>query len=313
MITIVYITSRNNPLVQYFFDSLAYQTSPEEKASGIEIIFVDRLVDGVAPGSPRHRLFEQANAGRFMYRHVPPKPNVWQGSHRVTSLDWFAASNARNTGIVRAQGDFLVFVDDLSVLTGAWWTSVKQARDSGKVTCGSYRKVKNLKVDNGNITFFSDFPQGVDNRSKLVNGTGPFPCSGNWLYGCSFAAPLATLLQVNGSDEACDGMGFEDCILGIRLANRRNAFQYSPLMLTYESEEDHHLDAIMRRTDKGVSPNDKSHAILAKAMGSDWAENAHLGVGLMGLRHIFQETGEIPVPDGPATDWFDGQAIKDMV
>jgi hypothetical protein len=109
-------------------------------------------------------------------------------------------------------------------------------------------------------------------------------------------------------------MGFEDCILGIRLANNGIGFQYDRRMLTYESEEDHHKDPPMRRTDKGVSPNDKSHAILKIAQGSKFAENRHFGAGgIRGLRQAFQETGEIPLPNGPTYDWFDGQPISEMI
>jgi hypothetical protein len=108
-------------------------------------------------------------------------------------------------------------------------------------------------------------------------------------------------------------MGFEDCILGIRLANKGYSFQYDRRMLTYESEEMHHLDKVMRRMDKGISPDDKSHAILKLAQGTDRAENKWLGPdGIAGLRRIFQETGEIPKPDGPTHDWYDGQPICEM-
>jgi hypothetical protein len=312
--TIGYITSRIDPKFHYFIDSLAYQTSADEKAGEIELIFVDLLVDGTPLDSERHKHLEDVIAGRFKFHHVAPKSNVWQGSHRLTRENWFAAANARNTVLIRAQGSYVVFVDDLAVLTGQWWKSVKEAQMANVVTCGAYRKCKNLKVDNGNIVFFSNFPEGVDNRFVLGNDHGPVPCAGQWLYGCSFGAPLPHLLTVNGLDEACDGMGFEDCILGIRLANNGIGFQYDRRMLTYESEEDHHLDKAMRRTDKGVSPNDKSHAILKLAQGTKRAENAHFGPdGIEGLRKVFAETSEIPVPNGPTKDWYDGQPISEMI
>lgn len=316
MISLVYITSRIDPKVEWFISSLDYQTTPDEKENGIEIIFIDRLVDLVNPyeQEDRRNHFSEAVRGRFKFKHVAPKPSVWQGSHRITSVDWFAASNARNTGLVMAQGDHIAFVDDLSVLTSQYWKAMKESVGTGKVTLGAYRKVKELAVDNGNIVNFVNHPQGIDNRFGYGNDSGPVPCAGNWLYGCSFACPIQFLIDVNGSDEECDGMGFEDCILGIRLANRAIAFQYDRRMLTYESEEAHHLDKVMRRTDKGVSPNDKSHAILAKAHGSNRAENAHLGLdGIAGLRKIYQETGTIPVPISPTHDWYDGQSIAEMV
>ena len=310
--SIVYITSRIQPMVRWFTDSLAYQSSQAEKDNDLEIIFVDLLLDS-PNADDRRKIFESAVDGRFKFKHVPPKPNVWQGKDRVTSTDWFAASNARNTGLVHADGEHIAFVDDLSVLTGTWFLALKEAALSGKVTCGSYMKVKSLRVDNGNITHFEKYPGGEDNRYRYGNDSGPVPCGGNWLYGCSFTLPTQWLIDANGSDEACDGMGFEDCILGIRLANRGHHFQYDRRLMSYEAEELHHLDQIMRRPDKGVSPNDTSHAILHLANRTSRAENVHLGPdGIIGLRRVLRETGEIPLPDGPSHDWYDGQPICEM-
>lgn len=313
MVSLVYITSRIEPYVEWFLDSLAYQTTEAEKEREIEIIFVDRLLD-VADPEPRKQHFIEAVNKRFSFRHVPPKPCVWQGSHRLTKEDWFAAANARNTGLIYAVEDHIAFLDDLSVLTGTWWQALKESTKSGKVTCGAYRKVRELKVDNGNIVHFSNDTIGVDNRFQYGNDLAPVPCEGQWLYGCSFSCPTQLLIDANGSDEACDGLGFEDCILGIRLANQGAHFQYDRRLLTYESEEAHHFDKIMRRTDKGVSPNDKSHAILALARSSTRSENLHLGIeGIKGLRNFCADGQPIPLPDGPTHDWYDGQPISEMV
>jgi len=309
MISICYITSRLDPKVQWFLDSLDMLTNDADK-SEIEIIFIDRL----AKGTERQRDFFEVVGKRFRYSHVTPKPCVWQGDDRLTAEDWFAASNARNTGLIMAQGETIAFVDDLSVLTGQWWKALKESTGSTRVTCGAYRKVKELRVDNGNIIHSYLYAGGADNRWQYGNDNGPVPCEGNWLYGCSFSCPTQYLIDVNGFDEACDGMGFEDCIMGIRLANRGVQFQYDRRLLTYESEEDHHLDKIMRRTDKGVSPHDKSHAILDKARTTDRAENFHLGPeGIAGLRKIYAESNLIPFPEGPTHDWFDGQLIAEMI
>jgi glycosyltransferase involved in cell wall biosynthesis len=312
--SICYITSRKNPLWDWFIDSLDSQTTQEEKDTDIELIFVDRLVDGDNEAiAERKQQLHDAVRKRFRFEHVPPKASVWQGSHRVTSQDWFAASNARNTGVVRALGEFIVFADDLSVLAGTWWAAIKDARADNKVTCGAYQKMRSMKVENGNILFSEAYPGGVDNRLRHSQGSDPVPCKGNWLYGCSFACPTEFLLAVNGSDEACDGMGFEDCILGIRVANQGYEFQYDRRMMTYESDEHHHLDAVMRRTDKGTSPNDKSHAMLKLAEATTYAENSHFGPdGIRGLKKVFMDTGEIPLPSGPTHDWYDGQSIAEM-
>lgn len=312
MITIGYITSRIDPCLKWFVDSLDFQTSPEDKKN-LEIIFVDRLIDTLAEPE-RRKDFADIVADRFCFKHIAPKPCSWQGTHRLTKDDWFSASNARNTVIIHSTGDHIVFVDDLSVLTGAWFRAVKESSVSGKITCGAYRKVKELHVDNGNIINFVNHPTGIDNRFPYGNDNGPIPASGHWLYGCSFSAPVQALIDVNGSDEACDGMGFEDCILGIRLENCGYKFQYDRRMLSYESEEHHHLDKVMRREDKGISPNDKSHAILSMARGTNRAANLHFGPdGIAGLRKYVQEHGVMPELELPTNDWYDNQPISEFI
>jgi glycosyltransferase involved in cell wall biosynthesis len=56
---------------------------------------------------------------------VPPKPTIWQGQHRVTKVNWWATSNARNTGIVLADHDYIVFCDDRSRLGPRWIDAVR--------------------------------------------------------------------------------------------------------------------------------------------------------------------------------------------
>ena len=312
MLSVIYITSRIQPHIEWFIDSLWNQTTEKERSEKIELIFIDRLMDAPDTGL-RANHFKEAVAGRFRFQHVAPKPNSYQGSHRVTREDFFAAANARNTGVAYANGDYLCFVDDVSVATGQWWTALKEAYWSEKITLGAYRKVRELRVEKGNITWHSHFDGGEDSRWKHGSDSAPVDCRGEWLYGCSFALPLHVMLEVNGSDEASDGMGFEDCLLGVRLENRGHKFQYDRRMLTFESEEAHHLDKIMRREDKGISPNDKSHAILKIAQATNRAENAHFGPeGISGLREVLRAKGFIPFSGMPTHDWYDGQPLAEL-
>jgi hypothetical protein len=327
MLTIAYFTSRAEPKLQWFFDSLQRETGGNY--DGIRIAIIDRLCGEryilcqVPPDSHeeiKSELISRPPAGPWAItsaevRHVPPKPTVWQGEHRLTKEDWFAAANARNTAICLAPDGWIAFVDDLSVLMPGWLGRVHVAMTHpNRITCGAYRKVKELVVDRGNVVSFADHPGGRDNRMAHVQGDGPHPCSGNWMYGCSLVAPVEAFLKVNGYAEAwCDGMGFEDCIAGIMLAKHGYEFVYDPLMLTLESEELHHQLPVMKRSDYGVSPNDKSHAVLnAATSGNGWHPNYFGEEGLRGLRQRVLAGEPFPVVQIPAHEWFTSTPLGDL-
>lgn len=309
-LTIAYFTSRMVPKIEWFFDSLHRETGGDY--SGIRVVVVDRLCDE----DGRHTaVFNAALSGKSLPFHVPPKPTVWQGPHRLTREDWFAASNARNTAICLAPDGWIAFVDDLSVLLPGWLARVREAMNHPKrITCGAYRKVKELVVEDGNLVSFTDHPGGHDNRMAHVSGLGPHPCAGNWMYGCSLVAPVEAFLEINGYPEAlCDGMGFEDVIAGIMLEKKGYSFAYDPRMMTYESEELHHQLPVMKRSDYGVSPNDKSHAVLNAARnGPGWHPNYFGEEGIRGLRARVLAGEPFPVVQIPQHEWFTKTPLSEL-
>lgn len=307
MLTIAYFTSRKEPKIEWFFESLAREAGPSIR--DIRIVVVDHwhdnerfLADSVVMAWPD-------------FIHVQPKPTVWQGPHRLTKEDWFAASNARNTAICLATDGWIAFVDDVSVLLPGWLTRVREAMNHPKrITCGAYRKVNELVVEYGNVVSFTDHPGGHDNRMAHVSGPGPHPCGGNWMYGCSLAAPVEAFLEINGYPEAlCDGMGFEDVIAGIMLEKKGYSFAYDPRMMTYESEELHHQLPVMKRSDYGVSPNDKSHAVLFAARnGHGWHPNYFGEEGIRGLRARVLRGEPFPVVQIPQHEWFTKTPLSEL-
>ncbi len=63
------------------------------------------------------------------------------------------------------------------------------------------------------------------------------PVEGGQLYTMSMGAPREVLVDVNGFDELCDGIGGEDYHLGIRLELAGHRVFYSRTMMTVESED----------------------------------------------------------------------------
>jgi glycosyltransferase involved in cell wall biosynthesis len=321
-LTIAYVTARKDCKWEWFFSSLINQIL---ESDDIRVIVVDSY-EGTRAGLTRTNGSLPIQAQQFFgldkLLHVRPKPNVWQGEHRLTKENWFAMANARNTALCLCETDYIAYCDDLSVLLPGWLNAVKEAMAGGYIACGAYRKVKNLVVENGEVKSFTPFSEDCRLASAKDEVS---PCTGDWLYGCSCAMPVEDLLEVGGWPEMCDGLGSEDTTLGIVLGNAGKHLKYDKRMMTYEDEDLHHytvgsdstwenglrVSASLKRRDKGVSPNDKSHAIVNIARGSKYFENYYEG-GMRALREHVLAGNPFPICQIPDRDWYDGQLISEM-
>lgn len=298
-LTVCYQTCRRESKIEWFLDSLRRECAGDLDA--VKLVVVDFYAN------------ERSHAGLCWDGpavHVPPKPNVWQGPHRLTKEDYFAAANSRNTGLCHAPDGWIVYVDDLSVLMPGWLRCVRDAMHGHYIVFGSYKKVRNLVVRGGVAVSYDEFHGGIDSRWPQ-GADGPVPCAGDWLYGCSFAAPVEALLTIGGLPEICDGLGFEDVITGIALQNAGYSFKYDRRMLTLESYEHHGHEKPFKRIDKGKSPNDKSHAVLNLARSSRHFQNYHPG-GIRALREMVLAGEPFPICQIPAHDWYDGQPLSEL-
>lgn len=289
-----------------FFDSFHRECGGDYK--DIKIVVVDFYAD--EPG----RRDEFAKLAHSEITHVTPKPSVWQGKHRLTSKDYFAASNARNTAVCYAPDGWIAYVDDLSYLMPGWLACVRDAIAQNTIACGAYKKVRKLEVLDDGTAAYEVFAPGIDSRlNHLPSGIKPTRVGGSWMFGCSVAMPVEALLKINGFDEDCDSLGSEDYIAGIMLERSGCTFTYDPRMMTLESEEAHHDGSSMPRFDKGKSPNDKSHAILNMVLnGRNTAPNYFGEGGLRALRDRILNGGQFPISQIPQHDWFDGQPLSEL-
>jgi len=303
-LTIAYLTGRKDPHFDWFLESLRRTCAGD--FTGIKIIVVDLLF-----GPDRFEFGMGETAVEIV--NVPPKPTVWQGRHRLTKEDWFAAANARNTALCLAPDGYIAFVDDLSVLLPGWLERVRAAMAGGYVVCGTYAKVKNLVVENGFPISYEDYPQGHDSRERFAP-TDLHPCEGGWLFGCSCAMPVEALLTIGGWTEFADGLGSEDYLTGLTLQNAGFKLMYDKKMKTLESEELHHLDKPLRKTDKGKSPDDKSHRALNIVLsGQKFFDNYYGGAGIRDERDRVLRGEPFTNRMNPQHDWFDGQPLSEML
>jgi hypothetical protein len=330
-LTIAYITARQEPRIEWFMDSLARQSH-------------DALANVLIIDSHPERPLKNV-------RVVQPKPCVWQGPHKLTAVDFFSASNARNTAICLCKTEWIAMVDDLSVLMPGWLDHALEATEhENTITCGAFRKVKGLEVEDGLVKKFTHYEEGLDWRLKLHRKTVSYRCPPEWFFGCSFVAPLEALLQVNGYPELlCDGMGYEDTIMGLMLGKnvfptrvgmvracssgsilkwpphpRGDSppgiqFRFDPEMVTWESEDDHHNQPSMLRIDPGISPNDKSHAVRKMSALNQGSFHQTFGRGssaeaqhIRSLRASILRGEPFPVPTGPTHEWFTGMPLSEF-
>lgn len=315
-LTICYMTSREEPRIEWFYHSLFGQCVENKvKITGLIIDFHND-----EPGRGREMekdLFSKYPDENYDLSFAPHflrkscKPCVWQGPHRKTREDFFAASNARNTALCLCETEYICYVDDLSVAMPGWLARVIEACKHDRVTLGAYRKVHDLVVnDAGIVTSFRDAPLCHDIRR---GGPEPVPCGGGWLYGCSLVGPVEHFLRVGGWPEAlCDGMGYEDTTMGTMMANAGTKFVYDVGMMTWESEELHHVGKKMRREDYGKSPFDKSHAVVHASRNIRFHENYFGPEGIRGLRQRVLSGEPFPVPLIPEHEWFTSRRLEEL-
>ncbi len=293
------LTGRKEPRVEWLVNAILEQAKPGDC---IELVIVDAL-HGTRP-IPIVPLVGDGPIKAI--RQTLPKPNIWQGPHRIMDRDWWAASNGRNTGIVLASHDYLCFVDDRCKPGPKWLSTIRKGASNSlpAVIAGSYDKLegppeaRKLATDH--------------RRSSSPNGR--VDCGGGWLYGCTLSLPLEWALRVNGFEEGCDSLTGEDYIFGLMLskAGYRIDFNTDLYVLLDRDPGDISMKGTYVCTDKGSSPNDKSHAAIRR-FGS--RSRTEFTPDLRELRQQMAQPGAtwpIPDPDGDFRDWYDNQPCREM-
>lgn len=302
MLTVAYLTSRLNPRLQWVLDGIKNQAQGRQ----FELIVVDYHAD-------KEGRKEFISHGRDLpFLHVTPKPSALQGKHKQTSKDYFAAANARNTAACYAKGTHICYLDDLTCIGPEWFDNVWHCAQSQYVMCGSYKKVKDMVVENGVLISHTEFPQGVDSRWSMGSDNGLVHCSGGQLFGCSFCLPLSWYLSVGGQDEIYDGLGAEDYSLGLNLEKAGYPIYYNRNALTYESEEAHYEDEAMIRLDKRMGNTYSSNVLLEQLQASPTPRIHGNDYPIDELRALCQAGKPFPLPVKNKKDWRDGQPYKEM-
>lgn len=147
------------------------------------------------------------HGGRFPVTHAAPKPTFFHGPWVDSHLP--DQNGARNTGIIYANGDYLVFLDDCSVVHHNFFKRVLTAREAGRIVCFDHRYYGNFP--------HTGFPHHDLRPAEDERKTSYYLLSPTSLRGSGVGYPLEILLDLNGFNEAHSGAPKEDLEIGLRL------------------------------------------------------------------------------------------------
>ncbi len=316
MFTIAFVTARHEPRFDWFFQSLAIQQARNVISQIIIVDFFAQVCDGwtqVNVDQRRATVIACARQSGFNVQWVPPKPSVWSGPYRLPKENWWSASSTRNTAICFCKNDWIAFLDDRCVLDRNWLQAVLDAAQGPYVILGTYMKVNNCKVERGDVVAYDDIgcrDHRIDQLklNPAYHGTtNPYVAGREWCFTCSIALPLPWALHINGFDEMADSLSGEDTAFGIMLANNGMPMKFDTRMSVIQDRTPGQSGPLMKRTDKGVSPADKSHGFVDNIRR---AKRATHWINLARLREAILRGEPFPVPTGPRMDWWDQQPIE---
>lgn len=204
-LTICIVTCRQNPQLDWVFNS--------PQVEGASLLAVSSMISTVHTDTFNGRTC----------KIVPPKTPYFS-KHQINK-SW-TKSASLNTALCYCQTEWILFLDDRSILVAGFIDAVKCAMAGNYVMAGSYEKRTGIVFSNGAITKSGSVIE-TDQRPEQCNGQNPVKAPGIWLYGCVTLLPLEWALNVNGWSETwTNGIGFEDAIMGLTLERNNYPIYY---------------------------------------------------------------------------------------
>jgi hypothetical protein len=236
MLSIIYITFRENCMFEWFIEPLRKSIADNGFTVPIQVIVVDGFLYECSDKIHRREYFA-SKVGDIELVHVSPKPTRWQGEFKITNDNYFAAANTRNTGACYAKYNYIAYVDDLGIIAPTWLPAVINAMEKNEIHCGAYTKVKDIVYNSSSCSYTGgDENGGRDHRLNHYKDNIS-KCPGGHVYGSSFCLPKSVYFRLNGQNEMYDGCsGGEDYDFGIRLEKSEYTIYYNKQMFINESD-----------------------------------------------------------------------------
>lgn len=198
--------------------SLATQTLPKDEW---ELLLIDDY-----PESREQKVKEFAEKHGLNVKWMRSKPPHWRTNEPIGC--------ARNTGLIHAEGELCVFIDDFSwvkpkYLETMWsgYDPVKGYSLIGPVTAIEFPKppypndLSTLKIERTDTRIpVEKIPFGRPIRWReewREHRKDIWGCLPGWFYTCNASAPLDKIIQVNGFWEIADLTREEDALMGLAL------------------------------------------------------------------------------------------------
>ncbi len=216
-ISVIIPTIREEKLLDFQLPSFAKQSFSKED---FEIIIIDDY-----PVNRKDNILDFGKKNGLNIKWMRPKPLHYRSQAQI--------GNARNTGLIHAQGELIIFIDDFSAIKPRYIDNVWSiyTQNPGYSHIGSVISVEYVGsgiTDLNSIKILTN-----DSRSIFTHNYGikdynykpvytehrikSSPCSSGWFYTSNASAPLEKIIQVNGFWEIADLTREEDVLMGLAL------------------------------------------------------------------------------------------------
>jgi len=229
------------PTIRYGWLDILYNGFGNQQFKDFELIIIDDV-----PFDRSKEFEEYASKHGIITKYLKSKPPYWKANHMI--------SNARNTGLIHADGELIVFIDDYTFVKPEFLQQHWDVYSKGQYTLvGQLIHViyvpPQSRPKDLSVLPLNPERSGIDGavrlwRDERANG-GCRPCDGGWFWTSNASAPLYKIVEVNGFDEEYDGgTAGEDMDLGFRLERVGCRFLFDPACKTWHM---HHDDPLLER------------------------------------------------------------------
>ena len=205
-------------MVNFQLPSFTKQTFPKEE---FEIIIIDDC-----PIDRKDQIENFGKANNLNIKWIRSKKPYYRSNANIGC--------ARNTGLIYAKGELIIFIDDFSVvrhkyLESVWkvYTQDKSFSHIGPVISVEYQDNPTENINELKIRHTD--PRSTKGKSTRL-GHHLRKCKSEWFYTSNVSAPLKSLIDINGFWEIADLTREEDVLMGLALERigRKLCFVDSP-------------------------------------------------------------------------------------